>query len=136
MSDFVEKLKAEFPLMYTHGDVYVGPGWQNIIFALSREIQAHIDHVNSYCDKYPDNKVERVEQVTVEQVKEKFGGLRFYYSGGDSFIDGLVSMAEVWACDTCEVCGNPGTLRDLPWMKTLCDEHFEEQKERQKQYNE
>lgn len=32
--------------------------------------------------------------VQIDQVKEKFGTLRFYYSGGDAQVDGMVKFAE------------------------------------------
>ena len=64
-----------------------------------------------------------VEQVTVDQVKEKFGALRFYYSGGDTKIRGMVGMAESLSAVTCEECGAPGDHRQAGWIRTLCDEH-------------
>ena len=118
--DFYDKLKSDFPLMYEHGDIYVGEGWQPIIFALSSCIQSHLNFVNR-------NSLE-VAQVKVTQIKEKFGGLRFYYDGGDDYIDGLVRMAEAWADKTCEMCGKPGEKRGGGWIKTLCDEHDAERK--------
>jgi hypothetical protein len=96
--DFYDELAEKFPRMYgEHGDVWVDKGWRPIIFALSSCIQSHLDWVN--------RDGENVAQVVVAQVKEKFGGLRFYYDGGDEYVDGLVSMAEMWAERTCEVCG-------------------------------
>lgn len=65
----------------------------------------------------------RVEWIRIQQIKEKFGGLRFYYDGGDDQISGMVRMAEVWADSTCEKCGNKGTRRQGGWVRTLCDEH-------------
>ena len=64
-------------------------------------------------------------QVTVDQVKEKFGTLRFYYSGGDEYIAGLVTMAESMSGVTCEECGNPGKRIGGGWVTTLCKEHAE-----------
>jgi hypothetical protein len=66
---------------------------------------------------------ELVPQVTLDQVKEKFGTLRFYYSGGDDYISGLVSMAESMSGVTCETCGKPGTSTGGGWIKTACKEH-------------
>jgi len=66
---------------------------------------------------------ELVPQVTLDQVKEKFGTLRFYYSGGDDYIRGLVSMAESMSGVTCETCGKPGTSTGGSWIKTVCVEH-------------
>ena len=69
---------------------------------------------------------EIIHQVTVTQVKEKFGTLRFYYSGGDEYIDGLVSMAESMSACTCEECGKPGRTNSGGWLRTLCEEHAKE----------
>lgn len=81
----------------------------------------------------PRHVTERVEYVTVHQIKEKFGGLRFYFQGGDDHVRGLVDMAETWAGHSCEICGNKGKRRDGGWVKTLCDEHEVERQARMKQ---
>ena len=64
---------------------------------------------------------ESIPQVTLDQVKEKFGTLRFYYSGGDDAIDGMVRMAESMSGVTCEECGNPGERRGGGWVHTYCE---------------
>jgi hypothetical protein len=61
-----------------------------------------------------------IPQVTLDQVKEKFGTLRFYYSGGDDRIDGMVSLAESLTGVTCESCGNVGERRGGGWVHTYC----------------
>ena len=63
---------------------------------------------------------ESIPQVTLDQVKEKFGTLRFYYSGGDDYISGMVSLAESMSGVTCEGCGNPGESRGGGWIHTYC----------------
>jgi hypothetical protein len=58
--------------------------------------------------------------VKIDQVKEKFGELRFYYSGGDKEIAGMVRFAEYLVEQTCEVSGEKGELcRRGGWYKTL-----------------
>lgn len=134
--DFIDELKAKFPEMYENAyDVWVDEGWQPIIFKLSEAIQHHIKSHNQH-NEYIRTRggnglaidVVNIPQVTVQQIKEKFGGLRFYYDGGDDHIQGLVDMAEVWASSTCEMCGKPGQSRHGGWIKTLCDEHDAERK--------
>ena len=71
----------------------------------------------------PLREIKECPQVTLDQVKEKFGTLRFYYSGGDDYISGLVSMAESMSGVTCEECGKPGTQTSGGWIKTVCKEH-------------
>lgn len=69
------------------------------------------------------NITPKLNWIEVQQIKEKFGGLRFYYDGGDDEISGMVSMAESWANHTCEDCGNKGERRSGGWIRTLCDVH-------------
>jgi hypothetical protein len=69
----------------------------------------------------------------VRQIKEKFGGLRFYYDGGDGTVDGMVRMAESWAAHSCEECGKLGKSRSGGWIKTLCNEHEEQRQARIKE---
>ncbi len=64
---------------------------------------------------------ESIPQVTLDQVKEKFGTLRFYYSGGDDYISGMVSLAESLTGVTCEECGNVGERRGGGWVHTYCE---------------
>lgn len=66
---------------------------------------------------------EKIRQVVAVQVKEKFGGLRFYYEGGDEYINGLSAMAESMSYVTCETCGKPGKSTSDGWIRTLCEEH-------------
>jgi hypothetical protein len=73
-----------------------------------------------------------VKYVEVHQIKEKFGGLRFYYEGGDDQVHGMVRIAESWAAHTCETCGERGKLRHGGWVRTLCDKHEAEYQESRK----
>jgi predicted HicB family RNase H-like nuclease len=59
------------------------------------------------------------------QVKEKFGGLRFYMTSGTDEIYNLISEAEAKSRETCEECGKPGEERSMPWIRTLCDSCYE-----------
>lgn len=84
-----------------------------------------LDQAQQNIEGEPRNVTESVEWIQVHQIKEKFGGLRFYYQGGDNHISGLVDMAETWAGHTCETCGNKGERRSGGWVRTLCDHHEE-----------
>jgi hypothetical protein len=103
-----------------------GDGWYNIIDTLCHQIQWHIEH-NLSKDEDPE-----VVNVEATQVKEKFGGLRFYYIGGNNFISGLVSMAESLSGKTCEECGAPGGSKKGGWISTLCQSHHDILEERRK----
>jgi hypothetical protein len=65
------------------------------------------------------------------QVKEKFGGLRFYIIAGSDQMHARIREAERLSYETCEVTGKPGKLRnDLGWYSTLCDEEYTKRKEK------
>lgn len=60
------------------------------------------------------------------QVKEKFGGLRFYVDYCNEEGHKLIDKAEKDSYKICEICGKPGKPReDLGWVKTLCLEHYD-----------
>ena len=90
-----------------------GDGWFNILDQLMGNIQHHIDWKNK--------KEEVVAQVTLDQVKEKFGTLRFYYTGGDDVIDGMVRMAESMSGVMCEECSAPAKTHGPGWIRTICE---------------
>lgn len=124
---FAKRMEETYPKIFEgrYGGFAVGPGWWPILESLCANIQSHID--------WKEKQNNSVPQVVVEQIKEKFGGLRFYYQGGDDTIDGMVRMAESWAEHSCEECGAPGERRSGGWIKTLCDHHEEQRQEHLRQ---
>ncbi|NLB82138.1 MAG: hypothetical protein GX800_11150 [Clostridiaceae bacterium] len=115
----------------------VGDGWYEVIRGLCRDITEAYTKAGLPVD------------IIVDQVKEKFGTLRFYYhpEAHDPGIHAFVSVsdgksirimpgiselhkevAEIvqkWekeSSNVCEKCGIAGDLRkDLSWVLTLCD---------------
>lgn len=114
---FETRLKERFPAMFAkpYGGVCAGEGWSDMIETLCADIQSYIDWRNKRGDK--------IEQVVVAQIKEKFGGLRFYVDGGDEYTSGMISFAESMSLKICETCGKPGKRHGTGWIKTSCDEH-------------
>jgi hypothetical protein len=70
-------------------------------------------------------------EFKVLQVKEKFGGLRFYSNFSDEAISHVIRDAEAESLKTCEVCGKPGKPNRGGWIKTCCAEHRPEDVEDQ-----
>jgi hypothetical protein len=114
---FAKSMEEKYPKMFSqsYGGFAVGEGWWPILQALCSNIQHYLNWKN--------RESEVVPQVVVAQIKEKFGGLRFYYDGGDDQVTGMVRMAEAWADKSCETCGAPGTSGSKGWIKTLCPTH-------------
>jgi hypothetical protein len=127
---FEKRLTEKYPAMFSKpfGGFAIGKGWWPIIEALCANIQSHTDWWNKNRETRPV-----VEQVVVAQIKEKFGGLRFYYDGGDDKIQGMVRMAEAWADAVCEDCGAPATKKTTGWIRNVCDKHFEEREAARKE---
>ena len=123
---FEKKMTEKYPAMFSqpYGDFAVGKGWWPILESLCANIQSHID--------WKARQGQFIPQVVVEQIKEKFGGLRFYYNGGDATVAGMVRMTEEWANLSCEECGDRATKKTTGWIKNLCETHFNEREERRK----
>ena len=91
----------------------VGDGWKTHVMECHRQLK-HLD-----------------PGYRISQIKEKFGGLRYYYDSSYDFeniindvMDSVVQAAEYRCSITCEVCGAGGRMRyNFGWYKTLCDEH-------------
>ena len=120
---FAKHMEERFPKMFAgkYGGFACGKGWYPILETLCTNIQSHIDWQVKQGTDCP--------QVVVEQIKEKFGGLRFYYQGGDDEISGMVRIAEAFTDSLCEECGTPGKRRNGGWIRTLCDQHEVERQE-------
>lgn len=61
--------------------------------------------------------------VGVDQIKEKFGGLRIYLDNGTDELYKLCDDAERESLKTCQECGQRGTTTTSGWRLTLCDTH-------------
>lgn len=93
---------------------HVGPGWDLLVQELIKEL----------FDLGWDGQI--------FQIKEKFGGLRFYIGEGSDEVYEAIQAAEDYSYRVCEVTGKPGKLRrDLRWWRTLCDEEYNKAKEKQ-----
>jgi len=137
---FAQRMEQTYPKMFSepYGGFAVSQGWWPIIESLCANIQAHIDWSHKNREWQENNNkplTDVVPQVVVAQIKEKFGGLRFYYEGGDDQISGMVRMAEAWAGTACEDCGAVGKRRSGGWIRTLCDTHEAEHQKRLKERN-
>lgn len=96
----------------------VGDGWYDLIDNLCNTIQTYIS-----------NNSETVKQINIVQVKEKFGGLRFYTNGGNDLIYGMIWFAEDLSYKICEVCGKKGKLIEQKnRIITLCSKCKKHQK--------
>ncbi len=108
-----------------------GTGWKEIVFKLVDELDriwtGHQKQNGRDCWK-------------LRQVKEKFGGLRFYAVFPEEEGDAknrreqcyaAIDFAETQAWKTCERCGKPGQVISFHYrMATVCDECHDRWKKR------
>ena len=91
----------------------VGPGWLPLIEVLDKQLRR--------LDPYYD----------IVQIKEKFGGLRYYIVTSEGYTNAdrmhaIIDAIESLSFRICEDCGRPGEIREGGWFRTLCDECEEE----------
>jgi hypothetical protein len=119
---FSERLMAAYPQLFPKDDegkpkqpdcgAWCPVGWQPMVEELCSKLAKIVDENNLTFE--------------IGQIKEKFGGLRFYYSyEGDRVeeIKSLISDAEDRSFKICEVTGEAGSLctkgKGYGWIKTL-----------------
>jgi hypothetical protein len=89
-----------------------GDGWFELIWKLCEDL----DEMRKHLIIIPEDPFQAL------QVKEKFGGLRFYINGCSNDMFQRILKAEHDSFSICENCGKAGELRPGGWVKTLCDE--------------
>jgi len=99
-------------------------GWYDLLDCLCSAIQNHIDFASKdtrLTDEERDNL-----QLVAQQVKSKYGGLRFYSYGGDVYTEGMIGMAEKMSYRLCEFCGFKANQQTLgTWIYTACNPCYE-----------
>ncbi len=122
-----DKLFEKYPKIFRQKDmtpqetamcrgITCGDGWFILIDELCSSIENRLRNVNR---GMPENEHLICEAT---QVKEKFGGLRFYICGGDDYIKGLISLAESMSYRICSKCSNQSKpQKNRGWIYTLCD---------------
>lgn len=103
-----DQIKEEFPEIISC-PIAVGKGWLPHIYWLCNWLQFHVRQ-----NDHPP--------IKAVQIKEKFGGLRFYTDSTTDMQHGAIAMIESLCERTCESCGamkNVGKTTD-GWIQTLC----------------
>lgn len=110
-------LQAEFPSFFRdlygdpchtcmHWGVAVGEGWHNLIHELCVAIK---------------HSLKPGEDFKFDQIKEKFGLLRIYASGGNKEVYQLLGAAQDESANICEFCGSKEDITtEGSWVQTLC----------------
>lgn len=118
-----DKIINDFPKLFedrgTWRNFYfeTGDGWYNLIYNACKELQEWSDKNNI--------------QITLLQIKEKFGPIRIYYmivndnglNVDQSEIDTIIERAEELSTQTCEKCGSMESVErtSFGWIKYFCE---------------
>lgn len=137
ISDRDQKLKEKYPkilkqlggppnetcMSWMHGGIAIGDGWIPLLEKIFDFCQFNHDK-----NGYP--------QLVAEQIKEKFGTLRFYYhfeeNGSENaylaekfnrnsdYLEGAIDFATTLTSEICEYCGKPSKVHGKHWRTTEC----------------
>jgi len=107
INEVIEKYKKNFD---DKGSFQCGSGWVPLV----KELTIIINKYNNFpLIEHP---------VFIDQIKEKFGTLRFSISSyHEEAIVSSIQFAESISKYICEECGDKGEIRNSGWVKTLCD---------------
>ena len=107
--DWWSPIRSEFDFIQSGPEF--ASGWIDLIIGMSGWLAEHYDG-----------------HWSTSQLKEKFGGLRFYHNAGDQPTNEIVTVGEWLSEFICEECGSPGRLRKRRgWYRTVCDHHAAEE---------
>lgn len=121
------RLVKDFPSLYSKGFYFeCDDGWHDLLYRMSSQINEYLKNVKEE-DWSLDTDVQK-EPFKVDQVKEKFGGLRFYVSKTTDEIRNIIDAGERESYRICELCGAPGKIRRESWIRVKCDSCFEVKK--------
>ena len=96
-----------------------GDGWFDLLKELIEQLKAILEDRKTRVDEDEDFP------MTVSQVKEKYGMLRFYMSCSTDPVEEAIEAAERKSGKTCESCGELGSMRERNrWYMVRCDQCF------------
>ena len=98
------------PTPYELFGIECGDGWKGLI-----------EPIMEYINNYNKDKKEE-DKIIIFQIKEKFGGLRFYVDHGNEELHNMIDKAEEESYHVCEYCGSKEDVGQTAngWITTLC----------------
>jgi hypothetical protein len=108
----LNELKARYPQLYSGCRwISCGAGWRQLIERASADLDALACRENV--------------AVQIEDIRAKYGVLQIWVTAPSAAVDAaaeeIANSAETESESTCELCGNPGTMREEHrWLKVRC----------------
>lgn len=119
LKEHPERFKPQWP--YELFGVECGEGWKHLY-----------EPITEYIENY--NKTHEDEPIEIHQIKEKFGGLRYYTNFCTEELRKMIDKAEKESFKTCEVCGKhiDKPIIENRWVYAECNECHNERLQRRK----
>lgn len=122
--DLDKRLRSAWPLVFpvplmNDEPIRTGDGWFTLLWELCHDLELLIAS---------EPEAERIK-YRAQQVKEKFGGLRFYLAHETPTMTAVMAAAEYKSDTICDVCGKPGRhwsgdgVESPMLVRTRCEEH-------------
>jgi len=114
--DLLPLLRGRYPEFLENAqliEIACLPGWLGLLDKLCTALELHMQ-------AHPE-----ITPLKVVRIKEKWGGLRFSYNGGDDFCRQTVDAAQVASLTICEICGAPGVLGGIRYFTVRCPSHVD-----------
>ena len=101
---------GDLPLPFNLFGIECGNGWLPLLIPI-------LEYILKYNEEHPGS------EITITQIKEKYGELRVYVDHGTDELYDLIDDATEKSCWICEECGKPGETKEVHgWLYTRCDE--------------
>jgi hypothetical protein len=110
-------LTSEYRGAKSRYEYLIEAGVGGVLYGTKTVTQEAIDEAKARLDE------ETLKVPVAVQVKEKYGGLRFYVQAATDKHHQYINFAESMSYRTCEECGAPGKTYTDGWHMTLCDIH-------------
>ena len=113
--DWKTKILRNMNTCYELFGIECGYGWYGLVMPILRELKKYNKEQKEINPEWED--------IKPGQIKEKWGGLRFYCSAPEH-IQKMIEKAEKLSYHICEKCGSPKDvgITSTGWIKTLCKE--------------
>lgn len=101
----IEQILNKYEIKYPRCGAYIEDGWLPLVESLIQEL------IQAGWDK------------KLSQIKQKFGGLRFYVDTVNKDWRAIIDKYEEASYKVCELCGDAGKKRSIDgWLTVICNE--------------
>lgn len=114
------KIDYHFNPYKNHTIVFNSEQKQKLKNSFSGKVRKMTSKISQYFTNQKLYISQKPPAVKIDQYKEKFGALRFYITGGNEAVEGMIHFAEYLSAKTCQNTGEAGSpVNKGGWWATL-----------------